>query len=144
MKTIAIEVGNGVLRLSKQVRLSPKARLAVLVLEDDSTGAEIPTLAEAGGAFDFLKEEPTCTLTRTSCRIAGTRALEDTSNVPGRRGRYAAFPRSSPLAAMSVVAAGSRRSQFLWCVRHNRNGNREYALRHVDFDNPSCLEADWT
>jgi hypothetical protein len=58
MKTIAIEAGNGVLRLSKQVQLSPKARLAVLVLEDDETGAEIRTLADAGGAFDFLKEEP--------------------------------------------------------------------------------------
>jgi hypothetical protein len=58
MKTIAIEAGDGVLRLPKEVRLSPKARLAVLVLEDDETGAEIPTLAEAGGAFDFLKEEP--------------------------------------------------------------------------------------
>ena len=58
MKTIAIEARDGVLRLPKEVRLSPKARLAVLVLEDDETGAEIPTLAEAGGAFDFLKEEP--------------------------------------------------------------------------------------
>jgi hypothetical protein len=58
MKTIAVEAGDGVLRLPKEVRLSPKARLAVLVLEDDETGAEIPTLAEAGGAFDFLKEEP--------------------------------------------------------------------------------------
>ena len=58
MKTIAIEAGDGVLRLPQEVQLSPGARLAVLVLEEDETGAEIRTLADAGGAFDFLKEEP--------------------------------------------------------------------------------------
>ena len=58
MRTIAIEVGDGVLRLPKEVRLSPKAHLAVLVLEEEETEAEIRTLADAGGAFDFLKEEP--------------------------------------------------------------------------------------
>jgi hypothetical protein len=30
----------------------------VLILEEDESGAEIRTLADAGGAFDFLKEEP--------------------------------------------------------------------------------------
>ena len=58
MRTIAVEAGDGVLRLSQEVHLSPGARLAVLVLEEDETGAEIRTLADAGGAFDFLKEEP--------------------------------------------------------------------------------------
>ena len=58
MKTIAIEAADGVLRLPKEVRLSPKARLAVLILEEDESSAEIRTLADAGGAFDFLKEEP--------------------------------------------------------------------------------------
>jgi hypothetical protein len=58
MKTITVEAGDGVLRLPKEVRLSPNAHLAVLLLEGEETGAEIRTLADAGGAFDFLKEEP--------------------------------------------------------------------------------------
>ena len=58
MKTIAIEAADGVLRLPKEVRLAPNAHLAVLVLDEDESSAEIRTLADAGGAFDFLKEEP--------------------------------------------------------------------------------------
>ena len=58
MKTIAIEAVDGVLRLPQEVHLSPGARLAVLVFEEDEADAEIRTLADAGGAFDFLKEEP--------------------------------------------------------------------------------------
>ena len=55
---MTIEAADGVLRLSKEARLEPDAHLAVLVLEADESGAEILTLADAGGAFDFLKEEP--------------------------------------------------------------------------------------
>jgi hypothetical protein len=58
MKTIPIEVANGLLRLSPQVHLPPKARLAVLVIEGDHPDLEVETLADAGGAFDFLHEEP--------------------------------------------------------------------------------------
>jgi len=58
MKTIAIEAGDGVLRLPAAAHLSPGARLAVLVFEEDEADVEIRTLADAGGAFDFLKEEP--------------------------------------------------------------------------------------
>lgn len=57
MRTIAIEAADGVLRLPKAVRLGPNAHLAVLVLDEGETGAEIRTLADAGGSFDFLKEE---------------------------------------------------------------------------------------
>jgi hypothetical protein len=58
MKTIPIEVGDGVLRLPKGVKISSDDHLAVLVLEKDETGKELHTLADAGGAFDFLREEP--------------------------------------------------------------------------------------
>ncbi len=59
MRTIAIEAADGVLRLPKEVRLAPNAHLAVLVLEqEEASDAEMRTLADAGGAFDFLKEEP--------------------------------------------------------------------------------------
>jgi hypothetical protein len=58
MRMIAVEAADGVLRLPKEARLAPNAHLAVLVLNEDETGAEIRTLADAGGAFDFLKEEP--------------------------------------------------------------------------------------
>jgi len=56
MKTIPVEVSEGVLRLPRNVQLPPRARLAVLVLEGGDAGLE--TLADAGGAFDFLREEP--------------------------------------------------------------------------------------
>ncbi len=58
MKTIPIEVSGGVLRLSKDIQLSPTAHLVVLALDEGETGADLPTLADAGGAFDFLSEEP--------------------------------------------------------------------------------------
>jgi hypothetical protein len=58
MRTIAIEAADGVLRLPKEVQLAPTVHLAVLVLDEDERAAEIRTLADAGGAFDFLKEEP--------------------------------------------------------------------------------------
>jgi len=58
MKTIPIEVSGGVLRLPKDIHLPPSAHLAVLVLNDDESNLDFPTLAAVGGAFDFLQEEP--------------------------------------------------------------------------------------
>jgi hypothetical protein len=58
MKTIPIEVDNGILRLPKEARLSATDHLAVLVLGQDESEPELRTLADAGGAFDFLREEP--------------------------------------------------------------------------------------
>jgi len=58
MKTIPIEVSGGVLRLPKDIHLPPGAHLAVLVLDEDETNSDLQTLADAGGAFDFLREEP--------------------------------------------------------------------------------------
>jgi len=57
VKTLPIEVSDGVLRIPKGARLPPKARLAVIVLDDSDT-AEVHLMADAGGAFDFLREEP--------------------------------------------------------------------------------------
>jgi len=71
MKAIPIEVGDGVLRLPKGVKISPDDHLAVLVLEKDEDGRELHTLADAGGAFDFLREEPDL--------------YSDTDILPGRR-----------------------------------------------------------
>ena len=58
MKTIPVEVSEGVLRLPRNVKLPPATHLAILVLEGGETGLELETLADAGGAFDFLREEP--------------------------------------------------------------------------------------
>ncbi len=58
MKTIAIESEAGLLRLPSALQLSPKTRLAVLALEEGETEVDLATLADAGGAFDFLREEP--------------------------------------------------------------------------------------
>ena len=58
MKTIPIEISGGVLRLPPGFVLPPSAHLAVLALEEGEANAEWATLAEAGGAFDFLREEP--------------------------------------------------------------------------------------
>lgn len=46
------------LRLPKDIQLPANGQLAVLVLEDDETTSELRTAADAGGAFDFLHEEP--------------------------------------------------------------------------------------
>jgi len=58
MKTIAVEVHDGVLQLPKETRLPAHTRLAVLAIEDNGDEADLATLADAGGAFDFLREEP--------------------------------------------------------------------------------------
>jgi hypothetical protein len=58
MKTLSIEASGGVLRLPKDFQLPPCAPLAVLVLEDGESNSELLTIADAGGAFDFLREEP--------------------------------------------------------------------------------------
>jgi hypothetical protein len=54
MQTVPIEIENGMLRLPKAFTPPATGRLAVLLLEP----GELPSLAEAGGAFDFLREEP--------------------------------------------------------------------------------------
>jgi hypothetical protein len=60
VKTIEVSVeSNGVLKLPVGVSLPAHVRLAVLALEPDDPGAaQVSGLAEASGAFDFLKEEP--------------------------------------------------------------------------------------
>ena len=59
MKAMEVVEENGVLKLPSGVSLPTHARLAVLVLEpDEASGTQIARLAEASGAFDFLKGEP--------------------------------------------------------------------------------------
>ena len=59
MKAIEVAEENGVLKLPSGVALPSHARLAVLLLEpEEPSGAQIAHLAEASGAFDFLKTEP--------------------------------------------------------------------------------------
>jgi len=60
VKTIEVSVeANDVLKLAADVSLPAHTRLAVLALaSDDPGGVQIARLAEASGAFDFLKEEP--------------------------------------------------------------------------------------
>ena len=57
MKTMPIEISDGVLRLPSSAHLPPRSRLAVIVLDEDETVSELQTVAEAGGAFEFLREE---------------------------------------------------------------------------------------
>ena len=58
MKMIPVEIRGGLLALPAELKLSPRVHLAVLVIENGDTSAELQTLADAGGAFDFLREEP--------------------------------------------------------------------------------------
>jgi hypothetical protein len=58
MKTVPVEIRGGLLALPTGAKLPPRAHLAVLVIEDREDSAELQTLADAGGAFDFLREEP--------------------------------------------------------------------------------------
>ncbi|MCW5559104.1 MAG: hypothetical protein KIT22_14905 [Verrucomicrobiae bacterium] len=65
MRAFPIEVeADGRLRLPPKIALPANAHLAVLVLktpaEANLTAVDIARLAEAGGAFDFLREEPEC------------------------------------------------------------------------------------
>ena len=59
VKAIEVVEENGVLKLPAGVSLPVRARLAVLVLEpEEPSGTQIVSLAQASGAFAFLKEEP--------------------------------------------------------------------------------------
>ena len=58
MKTMPIEIHDGVLKLPGKAQLPPKSILAVIVMEEGETGGELRVLADTGGAFDFLREEP--------------------------------------------------------------------------------------
>jgi hypothetical protein len=60
MKALAVSIGDdGVLKLPPGLALPSGVSVAVLVLESDEPGGlSISSLAEASGAFDFLKEEP--------------------------------------------------------------------------------------
>jgi hypothetical protein len=58
MKTLPIIVSDGVLRVPSGTHIPPTARLAVIVLEGKETAPELDVIADAGGAFDFLREEP--------------------------------------------------------------------------------------
>ena len=79
MKTIPVEVSEGVLRLPHNVLLPPTAHLAVLVLEAGEAALELETLADAGGSFDFLREEPD--------------VYSDSDVLPGRRNPRFGGPR---------------------------------------------------
>ena len=58
MKAMPIEIRDGALRLPSGVQLPPEAHLAVIVLDRADTDLDFHTMADAGGAFDFLREEP--------------------------------------------------------------------------------------
>ena len=60
MKALEVSVGaDGTLRLPLGISLSSDSRVAVLILDkDEANGMLIASLAEASGAFDFLKDEP--------------------------------------------------------------------------------------
>ncbi len=52
-----IEVSDGLLRVPKGARIPPKSRLAV-ILDEGEAVSDMHVMADAGGAFDFLREEP--------------------------------------------------------------------------------------
>jgi hypothetical protein len=58
MKTLPIEICDGVLRLPDETRLPPNSHLAVIVIGDNEAGLDVAKMAEAGGGFDFLSDEP--------------------------------------------------------------------------------------
>jgi hypothetical protein len=70
MKTIPVEVRDGVLRLSGDFHLPPNAHLAVLALEENESFSGLPT-ADLGAFFAFLNEEP--------------ELYSDVDVIPGRR-----------------------------------------------------------
>jgi hypothetical protein len=64
MQTVPVIIeADGILRLAPGVSLPAGAHLAVIALKpgempDEISSEEIARFAEAGGAFDFLKDEP--------------------------------------------------------------------------------------
>ena len=58
VKTIPIEVADGVLRLPQGVQIPASKQLAVLLFEETNPAGTIHEMADAGGAFDFLHDEP--------------------------------------------------------------------------------------
>jgi hypothetical protein len=71
MKTIPVEVHDGVLRLSGALDLPPNAHLAVIALEENETFAGLPVLPDVTSFFAFLNEEP--------------ELYSDVDVIPGRR-----------------------------------------------------------
>ena len=71
MKTIPVEVRDGVLRLSGNAQLPENAQLAVIALEEHETFSGMPATPEAGSFFAFLNEEP--------------ELYSDNDVIPGRR-----------------------------------------------------------
>ena len=58
MKTMPVEVSNGVLRIPSGAHLPPNSRLAVIILDKEEGASELEAIADAGGGFDFLRDEP--------------------------------------------------------------------------------------
>ena len=129
------------LRLPKDIQLPPSAHLAVLALEEGETNADLQTLANAGGAFDFLREEP--------------ELYSDADILPGRRhprlesNADVSSPAKRCLSPLSIHLAhrdetGARVSCSRRATRRMISYGRFYyehadcrstALRHGDFSN---------
>ena len=58
MKTMPVEVSNGVLRLPSGAHLPPNSRLAVIILNNVEAASELEAMADAGGSFDLVRDEP--------------------------------------------------------------------------------------
>ena len=58
MKTIPVQANGGILRLPEGITITPTEQLAVLVYELPSDATILREMAEQGGAFEFLKDEP--------------------------------------------------------------------------------------
>ena len=57
VKTIPIEVSDGVLRLPGKTQLPERSYLAVMVIEE-MLDVRVDAIAEGSGAFEFLLSEP--------------------------------------------------------------------------------------
>jgi hypothetical protein len=55
MKTLPVEVKDGVLRLSADAQVPPHSHLAVVVVPDDPSASELAAWAEAGNATGFAR-----------------------------------------------------------------------------------------
>ena len=53
-----VEIKDGLLRLPNGAHIPPKSRLAIIVLDENESDPEFHRLADVGGAFNFLSEEP--------------------------------------------------------------------------------------